>query len=363
MASLETWLEDLATTGPDPILCANVYCSGRLSEVIERLLAPCWEKFLRYGSAVGCYVWVMRYARGGEHLKIRLHGPEGCLSSFRDLLEAAQRQYFQNLGPTSSGSPLSGIASAPPIDAEDATPRDYPDRTFLWTTYARSPLSLGYPPFLNDDRYVYLITRCLGRGTEILMLQLRSDEGRRSFPLQRRLLLQAIIAGLAALPLSDFDRARYLLYHRDGLMRYLRRRKTQALELNAVEDGHSAMARALLRFDSEIERIHTELDAWSESLHRWWHTCNLPRGGDFAAWGRALRDLFDYLNPQCATLCQRLDPFAELPIFPLLFKVFHGLANQIGLSHLNEAFLHHLLVGLTPEGQSCQRPVQLVPHL
>jgi len=260
---------------------------------------------------------------------------------------------------------LSDRASAPPIDAEDATSTDHPDRTFLWTTYARNPLSLGYSPFLDDNRYVYLLTRCLGRATEILILRLRSDEdGRSPFPLQRRLLLQAIIAGLAALPLSDSNRARYLLYHRDGLMRYLRRRKTQTLELSAVEDGPTIMARALLRFDGEIERLGTELDGWSESLHKQWHTrTNLSWDGDFAAWGQALRDLFEYINPQCATLCQRLDPFAELPVFPLLFKVFHGLANQIGLSHLNEAFLHHLLAGLTPEGQDCQRPVQLVPNL
>lgn len=365
MAPLDSWVEDSAAVGPDPILSANVYCSGRLSEVIERLLAPFWEELLRRGLAAGCHVWVMRYARGGEHLKIRLHAPESCLSPCRDLLEVAQRRYFRCMGPFASSARSSDGVSAPPIDAEDATSTDHPDRTFLWTTYTRSPLSLGYPPFLNDDRYVYLLTLCLGRATEVLMERLRSDEhGSPPFSLQRWLLLQVMITGLAAFPLSDSDRARYLLYHRDCLMRYLRRNKTRALEPSAVEDGPSAMARALLRFDNEIERLAVERDNWLVLLCERWHTSrNLPWNDDFTAWGQALRDLFDYIEPQCARLGQRLDPFADLPVFSLLFKAFHGFANQVGLNHLNEAFLHHLLAGLTPEGRACQRPVQLVPNL
>lgn len=364
-ASLQAWVEESTVAGPDPILSANIYCSGRLDEVIERLVAPCCKEFLCGGSAAGCYLWVMRYGRGGEHLKIRLHGPEGCRPSFQDLLDAAQKRYFQNLGPTAPCDPPSGGTSIPPIDAEDAAATSHPDRTLLWTTYARNPLSLGGPPFLDDQRYLSLLTRCFGRGTEILLLRLRSDEGGGPlFSLQRQLLLQAVIHGLAALPLSGSDRTRYLLYHRDGLMRYLRRRKTQALEPSAVEDGPSAMARALGRFDAESQRLGAERDVWSELSHRrWQNNVAPPWDDDFAIWGKALRDLFDDLDPKCAALGQPLDPFAEHPLFPMLFKAFHGFANQVGLSHLNEAFLHHFLAGLTPEGANFQRPVQLVPTL
>jgi hypothetical protein len=361
-ASLQTVVEDSTAAGPDPALSANIYCAGRLDEVIERLLAPCWEEIRRDGALAGCYLWVLRYGRGGEHLKARLHGPEGCQALFRERLDAAQKRYFQSLGPATSGGPPASGSAAPPIDAEDAA--GHPDRTLLWTTYARSPLSLGGPPFLDDERYLSLLTRCLGRGTEILLLRLRSGEqGGPRFPLQRRLLLQAIVAGLAALPLPTPDRTRYLLYHRDGLLRHLRRRKTQTLEPGAVEDGPRAMARALGRFDAESERLGAERGAWSELMHRRWQSNAAPWDGDFAAWGRALRDLFDYLDPRCAALGQPLDPFAEHPVFPLLFKAFHGFANQAGLSHLNEAFLHHFLAGLTPGGATLQRPVQLVPAL
>lgn len=353
-------VEDSTATAPDPALSASIYCAGRLDEVIQRLLAPCWEELRRDGALADCYLWVLRYGRGGEHLKVRLHGPKGCQAAFRERLDMAQKRYFQSLGPAVTEDPPTSGSAAPPIDTEDAEVGHHPDRTLLWTTYARSPLSLGGSPFLHDDRYLSLLTRCLGRGTEILLLRLRSGEqGGPQFPLQRRLLLQAIVAGLAALPLSTSDHARYLLYHRDGLLRYLRRRKTQALEPSAVDDGPSAMARALGRFDTESERLGAERGAWSELAQ----SSGAPWDGDFAAWGQALRDLFAYLEPRCAALDHPLDPFAEHPVFPLLFKAFHGFANQVGLSHLNEAFLHHFLVGLTPEGALLQRPVQLVPVL
>jgi hypothetical protein len=349
----EIWLGDLSTAGPDPILCANVYCRGRLGEVVERLLRPCWKEFQLQEPAAECHLWIMRYARRGEHLKIRFHGPESYRECFHELLEAAQERYFSQLSHIAGHDQPSGKADGPPIDAEDAIATAQPDRTFLWTTYARSPLSLGYPPFLEDDRHVYLLTSCLGRATEILLRRLRCDpSGESPFSLQRELLLKAVITGLEALPLPDSDRLRYLLYHRDTLLRFLWRRKTQGLELTAGENGSAVMARVLSRFDER------------EAPRREWKEAQRPWGADFTAWGWALDELYSYIDPRCRTLRQRLDPFAELPTFPLLFKVFHGFANQIGLNHLNEASAYHSLACLPRfAGYAPRSPVQLVPDL
>jgi hypothetical protein len=38
-----------------------------------------------------------------------------------------------------------------------------------------------------------------------------------------------------------------------------------------------------------------------------------------------------------------VDPFADGPLFPVLFRLFHATARQFGLALLDEAFLHHLL--------------------
>jgi hypothetical protein len=358
----EVWTDGLPMAGPDPILSANVYCRGRLSEVISRLVEPCWEEFKSRASAAGCYLWIMRYTRRGEHLKIRFHGPESFRACFHELLEAAQERYFSQLGCADEHDQSSNRVDCPPIDVEDSVATDQPDRTFLWTTYTRSPLSLGYPPFLEDDSYVYLLTSCLARATEILLRHLRSGDP--PFPLQRELLLKAVITGLTALPLSDSDRLRYLLYHRDTLLRFLWRRKNQGLELTSGENGAVVMARVLNRLDEWTESIGTGHNNWSESPFRQWEGQS-AWGADFNAWGWALNDLCSHITPQCRALDQRLDPFAELPTFPLFFKAFHGFANQVGLDHLNEASVYHSLAYLPQFAgyASFRSPVQLVPNL
>jgi hypothetical protein len=39
-------------------------------------------------------------------------------------------------------------------------------------------------------------------------------------------------------------------------------------------------------------------------------------------------------------------PFAADVSWPPLFKVFHGMANQIGLVPLQEAYVHHMLLAI-----------------
>ncbi len=76
-----------------------------------------------------------------------------------------------------------------------------------------------------------------------------------------------------------------------------------------------------------------------------------------AQWRRSLAALFLHVSQPR----QDLDLFAEHPSFPPVFKVFHGFANQLGLDILDEAFVHHLLLGITLPPGTAGPPVRLVP--
>ena len=349
----------------DPVLSASLYCAGRLDEVIGGLVAPVWEGLRREGLSDESYLWMLRYARGGEHLKLRLHGPESAGTSFRQRLDLEQRDFFANLEPApSSTAERPPTPSSPAIDVEDAGPEVHPDRALRWTTYLRSPLSLGPQLLLDDERYLHGVTRCLGRATEIVLRHLGSAPGgRQPFKARRNLLRKAIVAGLSRLRFSPEERALYVLYHRDTLLRFLRRRQTLNLEVNLVEDGPTAMTRTVGRFDAEVRRLRTEEDPWAG-----WHRGEASR--DTSPWDRDLRewsldlaDFWRYAELRCSGISSALDPFAVHRAFPLLFKAIHGLANQAGVDHLNEAFLHHLLASSTLNGSDSLPPVPLVPEL
>src|SRR6185436_8505662 len=128
-----------------------------------------WAEIQRRDETGSSYLWVMRYAKGGDHLKVRLHGPEHQRSWMRKFLTGIVEPYFSTLGPPEPGALRKSRDLATPIDQEDRAPDLYPDHTLLWTVYERSHISLGYRPYLNDDVYISLLTRCLGRSTEVLL--------------------------------------------------------------------------------------------------------------------------------------------------------------------------------------------------
>jgi hypothetical protein len=63
-----------------------------------------------------------------------------------------------------------------------------------------------------------------------------------------------------------------------------------------------------------------------------------------APWRRSLGSLAEYASRFQDDPEHRLDPFAEDVSFPAVFKALHGLANQLGLSVLNEALAYHLVL-------------------
>lgn len=343
---------------PDPVLCASVYRSGRLCEVVARLVAPFWREYRGRSSACGSYLWFMRYARCGEHLKIRIHAPESEAPLLRELLDAAQAEYFSRPVPPTPASRRKSTPAAPPVDAEDWATADYPDGTILWTQYGRSHLSLGYRPFLDDDRYAALLTRCLGACAEIVLDRLESGpDGECPYSIQREIWRDVLLAGLLAAPFSGRDRTLYLLYHRDCLLRFLRKR-------GRWSEGADAAARLISKFDQRkgLSELREEL-ARATAEVRGPDRPARPGGAKLDGWRDALRALSGHVSPLLGDPSYHVDPFADHPAFPVFFKIFHGMANQVGLDAANEAFLYHTLVKVTGEADLLQRPVRLKPDL
>src|SRR5512133_161067 len=134
---------------PDPLLTANVYCAGRLDDVLLRGVAPFWRGVRAEHPEQQAYLWFVRYLRGGEHLKVRLHAPEAMREALRSSFEAAVRSHLATLAtlgsaPAAAAAPRSD--GALPIDVEDEGAEAHPDPSFLWTHYQRSAVSFGGGP-------------------------------------------------------------------------------------------------------------------------------------------------------------------------------------------------------------------------
>jgi hypothetical protein len=324
---------------PDPVLTANFYCAGRLDEILREIVAP-----LRNETGAAGYFWTMRYNRGGEHLKLRLHGPAAWGLVARDLLAERAERFFASLGDL-NGEPahVAATSQAPPIDLEDEAPDGHPDRSLVWTRYRRSHISFAGKPLLLDDTYVALASRCLGRACELVLDSL--GEGlspkRRQTPL-----LQALIGGIAALGFPAELRGAYFAFHRDWLIRFLLVRR---------DAGPDKTVELTARFDLQTQALGASLGALREVAEEAWSSTS--DAGDPDAWQRSLVDLFRYVS-RLPALENPIDPFAADPSFPPLFKVFHGFANQLGLNPLDEAFVHHLLLGMTLPPGTAGPPVR-----
>ncbi len=205
---------------PDPRLSANIYCSGRLSEVLCKVVRPLWNEIQPIASEENGYLWTMRYARRGEHLKLRLHGGPAVEQAARERLPTALSAYLDTLPDTASDHERLTTPTVAPIDAEDQEAEDHSDRSFRWTTYQRNHISLGSSPYQDHDEYVAALTRTLACGTEVILERLDTNAvGVAPFGKVQGLLLQLVIAGLGASGFDNHHRSACLRYHRDWLLR------------------------------------------------------------------------------------------------------------------------------------------------
>lgn len=352
LSAIESLESDSAAIAfPDPVLTANLYCAGRLDEVIRQVVAP-FRQQLRQDAAGGSgYLWVVRYGRGGEHLKVRLHAASARRQWAKSLLENLSQECFSSLDFSAArSSPKERLSPPPPLDPEDDVESEYPYPALLWTQYRRSQVSLAAKPLLLDDRYVSLSTLCLGRGCDLVLEALAEVLSPR---LRALCQLQALIGGLAALDLSPASRRAYLAFHRDCLVRSLLVRRgaspRKVIDLVARFDRQQQEMAALLVPLRQVAEAEWDGEADRSAA---------DEGAD-SAWRSSLVALHRYVSLFREDPEYRLDPLAEDPTFPLLFKAFHGFANQLGLNHVDEAFCHHLLVGLTRAPEEAAPPVRL----
>jgi hypothetical protein len=310
---------------PDPALSVSCYADGILDAAVREGVSPLLQALQARNDAPWS-LWFIRYSRGGEHLKLRLHGPTDEVSSICALVSETVGVWLRTVPVAAASGARRSRPDAPAIDPEDETECEYPDRTLIWTRYRRSTVSLGPAPLLEDDDYTSHLVASLAAGAEIAVCALEGPEPVTSGARQRPL-LRALAEGLGALPLSADRRSEYLAYHRDWLLRFL------AGGADEVEAGRGAL-------EAESDRMGAAVVQLSGALQSAWTAgAPPPPAASFAASLVALHGTLERFRGDAA---YDVDPFARGPLFPALFKAFHGLANQLGIAAREEAFVHHL---------------------
>ena len=311
---------------PDPIVTASLYCDRALDDALAAVVAP-----FRSALPEAWGLWFVRYSRGGEHLKLRLHGPADQADAVRDQLGRAVTAFLETRAPGADAAPRVSRPDAPAIDPEDEAQGERPDRALVWTQYRRSHVSLGPLPFLADDPYTARMTTALARGSDLALEALCSGLPAEALAsLQQRTLLKALIAGLGALRFSLDRCCSYLAYHRDWLVRFVSEDARRGDEMRA-------------RFGQQAGRALVIRGQLSAIAAERWNTAEAPRGDSAEErFGASLAELIAHME-QFREI-ESVDPFTDDPAFPALFKAVHGLANQLGMTPVTEAFVHHLLL-------------------
>jgi hypothetical protein len=318
---------------PDPLLSANLYCESLLDELIQGAVVPFWNEVRRRDPERRARLWLVRYARGGEHLKLRLHGPAELGPEMRELLTAATESYLASLGPPGPEREGRERLDVPPIDEEDQTDHAHPDRTLLWTHYRRSHVSLPAKPYLLDDEFVALFTACLGEAGERALDALANAGSPVTTQARQTALLKGLISGLGALGFQPAEGASYLAYHRDWLIRF-------TLQRNGADPGKAR--ETLAYFDTQVSKMKPAIDRLRGAVQAAWTGASQPGSTD--PWRSALAGLMTWVSARRGDPAYHIDPYAQDPVFAPFFKVFHGFANALGLTALDEGFTHHMLL-------------------
>jgi hypothetical protein len=312
---------------PDPTLTANIYASGYLDRVLLQVMVPFRTAIRSTWPIDECYFWLMRYNRGGEHLKIRIYTAPENREHVKDLLAFHAEEFFvqaRNL-PRDQTRNISK-PRVPAIDLEDDAAELSPDLSIVWTNYRRTHVSFPGSPWLEDDRLIACSGRALAGGCELFLMTLESGAAG-SIGARHTFLGDTVLSALRPLELCEPSRAiEYLRYHRDWLLRFF-------LVDTPTEE------RTLKLFSEQALRIPGTIE-WLAERARMIEPSDHSHGQRF--WHDALGDLARYAVRFRGRESHQIDPFAPDEAFPPIFKVLHGLGNQIGLRPLQEAYVHHL---------------------
>lgn len=312
----------------DPSVTVNIYASGLLDDLLEHAIAPFWSQAQRSSPAGSCYLWIMRYARGGEHLKVRVHGPQDSANALKPLLFEHAERWIEKARSLPPAEPRRENPKAPPIDAEDKSDTPFADRTIISTTYGRTYVSFPASPWLEDDELVRLAGRCLA-GTTGIFLETLAEQGALSDSQRQSLLAKALVQALRTVGWGDvFHAIDYLAFHRDWLLRFFIPESAKELEVRA-------------RFDAQANQGPVQ-DSLAQFIHQEWGRDS--RSDEAAQWLQAYAALAAHTEKFAADSDHQIDPFTTNVTFPPVFKMLHGMANQFGVTPLHEAYVHHLLI-------------------
>jgi hypothetical protein len=314
---------------PDPIVTASIYADGLLDEVMARVVLPLSQR-LNCGDLRGrTLMWVVRYSRNGEHLKMRIHAEDGHRKQLREMLAEAAAAYLSSLRDLPEVTARVSRMDAPAIDPEDESYADHPDRVLLWTTYRRTHITLAGAPWIGDSIYAAHAYRCLSEACALVLQVIKPGE-KSPTPVKQRALIGALLSGIEAAVFAGISQPpeNYLQYHRDWLLRFF-----------VDETEKERKAREQLEILAQ-RRPETLRQLQSMIAQRWSGTRRQLED----SWARSIAEFVSYTRQYSGLPQYRIDPFTLNVTFPPLFKVFHSLANQLGLLPLEEAYVYHLLL-------------------
>jgi hypothetical protein len=195
----------------------------------------------------------------------------------------------------------------------------------VWTTYRRSYVTLPGEPWLADDELVALHSDCLARGLDLVLDLVRGNENM-STARRQTFLVEALAQFFRSDELSQAGGAAvYVKYHRDWLIRYC----------VPERDRHD---KVLASFNRGITQ-----DMSTKLTRRLIQGNSLGRAREQPALTEALASMISYTMRFSDKQAYFIDSFATSISFPPLFKALHGIANQLGISPIEEAFIYHMI--------------------
>lgn len=318
------------TSFPAPLLCASVYDQRQHDLLLDEFLRPFWDASTL--KAADGFLWTMRYGGGGEHLKLRLHGPAQHEAETRQALAVVLDRFVESL-PVSE-LPQVDPGPLPSIDPEDEEEGARPDRCWRWTTFRPSPFVLGAEKLAQDPVLAGLYAHAQSAVAEIVMRDLAPQRLEPSFAtLRQSLFIRMIIVSFATLGFSAEEREAYIRHHRDWLVRFF---VAKARSVDVSADTVLAPLRG------RIATMGKTLDALREHLGD--ASAGVEAHPPFAAWQSRLKDFFAYVATFRGNAAYDLDPYTGDHAFLPLFKLLHGACNQFGLRLSNELYVYQLLL-------------------
>jgi hypothetical protein len=313
---------ELVTESPDllPVISASIYCHGFVDGLLREVILPLWKSTKT--ALPQSSLWVIRYARGGQHLKIRLHAPAEAHAAIATRLQDAVETFFAGL-PAPAGVERDAAAYLPPIDPEDHADGVQPDRSLIWTRYRYLPELIGAEPLSAAAGFEAAFVRCRAASTEVMLDWLDALESV-EIPMRKRmaLALQLFLAAVCGVHPQAATRARYLTFQRDWLLRVSPDRE-QALAL--------------------LERKVDALPAQQTTLGPL-VTATPPQDGALGTWCHAMGDLVRFCLDQLERQdLSNLDGASEVLVYLAISRVVHNAMNPTAIGASNEAYLCHLL--------------------